>query len=535
MRLTLPEIAQVLRSPVSGAQLQSCRRHERRIRLHTEPSVDATFAPEGLEELLALPKAILPKDKYETFRKFITPPLATAEITEAMITGWARLFEAQDGLTQCELATPELETDFEQYRSSLNEPDFWPGPAFDAACHAPHAVLVVDMARQPSAGRAAPYLYLVELENVVDLLVKPDQTLEYLAFRQANRVEPSADPANPVVFEVLAVYDDAHYRVFERRQGEEQWGAPIVENAHVLGYCPARLLWSKPLGRNTKQLARRGPLSTLLTALDRYVYWDGSLEYFRSYGTYPILWSFAQQCSYQTPEGNACQSGIVNVLVGTTQLAGQEVPRYKAEECPACSKKKAMGPGSHVEVPAPTKETGDTRDPVGLVAADVPSLESAGKAQHARREHLLASALGSASDPGSTQARNEKDVQSTFETRQDVLVRLKVNFERARAWALTTMGTLRYGPGAYRRTLCNLGERFYLKTPEQLSDEEVKAKEAGRPVYELSQAREFRYYTLYRNNPPLLDRMRILSDLEPFAEFSVQEVSELMVANGVLR
>jgi hypothetical protein len=532
MRLTQDEVRQVLRAPVSGAQLQSCRRHEERLRLHSEPQLDraSLFAAPAMTQLLALPAAVLPKDKYETFKQFIPAPLPTADLVETAFAGWARVFEAQDGLVHCELSTPELETEFEAYRASINEPEFWPGAAFSAACHAYHSVLVVDMPRQQTGRRPAPYLYLIELENIVDLLIRPDATLEFIAFRLNNRTEPSTDPANPVVYEVLAFYDDAFYRIYERLSGQEQW-VLVVENAHQLGQCPARLLWSQSLGRNPTQLARRGPLTAQLAALDRYVYWDASVEYFQSYGMYPILWSFAQQCEYQTVDGQACQSGIVQVLVGYTKLDGQEVPRYQNQDCPACAKKKAMGPGSHIEVPAPTKETGDTRDPVGLVHADVDSVKLAREAQAERRHNILLAALGGGVDPGSVQARNEQDVQSSFETRQDVLVRLRGNFEKARTWALTLMGRAMYA-AAFRRAVVNMGERYYLKSPEQLLDEEVKAKEAGRPVYELAQAREFRYDTLYRTNPPLRDRMRILSDLEPFAEQSVQEVSELMTANA---
>lgn len=531
MRLSADDVRKVLTAPVSGAQLQSCRRHEERLRLHSEPQVDRTtlFAQPGMKQLLTLPEAVLPKDKYEVFKQFIPAPLPTADIAETIFAGWARVFEAQDGLVHCELATPEQETEFETYRTAINEPDFWPGAAFAAACHAPHSVLVVDMPRQQQGTRPEPYVYLVELEQIVDLLLRPDASLEYIAFRLANRVDRT-DEANPVHFEVMAVYDDAFYRIYERLVGEEGWNL-VVENAHALGTCPARLLWSQPLGRNPTQLARRGPLTSQLGAMDRFVYWDASVEYFQSYGLYPILWSFAQQCEYQTVEGQACQSGIVQVLVGYETLADREVPRYKNEPCPACSKKKAMGPGSHIEVPAPTVDTPDTRNPVGLVHADVDSVKLAREAQDERRHNILLSALGGGVDPGSVQARNEQDVQSSFETRQDVLVRLRSNFEKARTWALTLMGRARYA-ASFRRAVVNLGERYYLKSPEQLLEEEVTAKQAGRPVYELAQAREFRYDTLYRTNPPLRDRMRILSDLEPFAEQSVQEVSALMVANG---
>lgn len=74
------------------------------------------------------------------------------------------------------------------------------------------------------------------------------------------------------------------------------------------------------------------------------------------------------------------------------------------------------------------------------------------------------------------------------------------------------------------------GEEFYLQTPQQLSEELAAARKAGQPMFVLSDLQEKQFFTQYRNNPPKLDRVRILSDLEPWAQQSLDEIVQLLNA-----
>jgi hypothetical protein len=144
--------------------------------------------------------------------------------------------------------------------------------------------------------------------------------------------------------------------------------------------------------------------------------------------------------------------------------------------------------------------------------------------KEARREILL-SCLGADGEPTTSQPRNEKDVQAGFESRQDVLVRLKKNYEAAEQWVLQTIGLLRYGAGVFRSVTVSRGEEFYLQTPKQLSEEIEAARKAGSATFVLSDLQEKQFFTQYRNNPTKLDRVRILSDLEPWAQESVGDIT----------
>ncbi|SNC62302.1 hypothetical protein SAMN06265337_0643 [Hymenobacter gelipurpurascens] len=518
MILSPDQVRQLLQAPANAGAIEACLRHEQRLQLHAIAHMDPDRRPEGWRYIREYAQGLLPKDKFTRWQQCVPAPLPSTDVVEDISTGLRRVFEAQDGLVQCELATPELETDFETYRTQMRESEFWSGDAFQAIQARPHSLLVVDMAAEQRTSRPEPYVFLLELEQLYDVALRSDGTCEYVLFVLPERRQEGSD----LVIERMACYDDAAYCIFEKPRGEQEW-TEVLRNPHILGYCPARVLWDDAMDGVTN-LARRAPLSSVLGSLDRYVFWDAAIEYYRLHGTFPIMWGFEQECGYKGGEGEVCQGGFVSFIKGYETLSnGEQRPLYSEKVCPSCAARELIGPGSYVEVPAPSKEMPDTRDPVGMVTPSVPVLEHVQLMQERRREALLRSVLGGGGEPSNEQAKNTKQVQGGFEIKQDVLVEFKKPIERARAWTLTTKGKLRYGP-LYRGTFVSMGERFYLKTPEQLATEEAEARKAGRPVYELSQARDFRYQTQWRNNPAQLDRMRILSDLEPYPEYSVEQI-----------
>lgn len=525
MLLSPTQIQTYLKSPASAMALQQARQHEERIRLHADPrvSVNERLTAPGMATLLALPKAVLPQEKFEKLCAFIPSPLPTSKIVGQVFDGLSRLFEAQDGSVTLDMASAELETDFEAYRGSSNEETFWSQKAFRAARRAPHSVLVVDMPAEQKTPRPEPYAFLLPIGRVIDLQLKDDASCEYLLFTLPSRT----DEAGKTVLR-RAAYDDGFYRIFEKLEDAAEWPLmPILEHAHILGYCPARLLWSEALLDET-YLERRSPLSAQLGDLDAYVLWHACIEYFKMYGMFPPLWSVEEQCTY-TPAGGGegCQGGIIQVLSGYVE----EKPVYKAQPCPACALNKYIGPGTHVTVPGPTKDIPDTRNPLGFVSVPVEALQNAAETQRAARADILLSCLGAEGEPTTAQPRNEKDVQAGFESRQDVLVRVKKNFESAEQWVLQTKGLLRYGRPAFRGVSVSRGEEFYLQTPQQLSLELESARKSGAPVFVLSLLQEKQFFTQYRNNPPQLDRVRILSDLEPWAQYSVDQITTMIAGS----
>jgi len=527
MLLQHDDVLALLKSPRNQAALSNCVAHEQRVHLHAVKYVHQTMPPTGLHDLLAWLEQLLPKDKFEKLKQLVRLPLVTNDLVGDIFEGLSRIFEAQDGLVEVELATPKLETDFEAYRTSIHEAAFWPGAAFRAAQRAPHSILVADLPAEQSTPYPEPYLVLLNIAQVFDTQVKEDGTLEYLLFRQP----PVRSEDGQTTYLRVHAYCDGYYRIYQRPEEQEEW-TQVTENQHQLGTCPARMLLTDPLF-DVASPERDTPITGQLSALDFFVFWDASIEYYKMYGMWPILFSIEESCTYQTGNGEVCQGGILNVHAGWNMEkdeAGNEaqrIERFVQQKCPVCEARKLIGPGSNFKLPAPSKEMPEVKQPVGMVKVDIDALTNAREEQQARRRAIIQSCLGGDRETQNAAAKNEDQVQAGFEQKQDVLVHFKGNFEAAQQWALQMLGKLRYGP-QFRRAYVSYGERFYLKTPEELQTEFDEAKKAGQPFYELSQKREFLYYTRYRNNPSLLDRMRILSDLEPYAEQSLTEIGTLL-------
>ena len=73
----------------------------------------------------------------------------------------------------------------------------------------------------------------------------------------------------------------------------------------------------------------------------------------------------------------------------------------------------------------------------------------------------------------------------------------------------------------------NYGTEFYTLTPEILQSRYNKAKEGGATDYELDALKQQIIETEYRHNPLQLQRMIILSDLEPYRNMTKAEVMSM--------
>lgn len=502
--------------PANAAAVAACVRHERRIQLHASPSVDEQALPPGLTLLLNWVQGLLPADKFAQFRQFVRQPVATSEVVDTIFDALARVFEAQDAHTEVHLSAPELEADFTAFLQQQGDEDFWSGEVFRTTRTAPHSLLVAEMPAQQLTPRPEPYLFLLDISAVLDVALRADGQCEYLIYRlpQVER--------NGRSYEQAACYDDAAYVVLEKAMSDTYW-TEILRVPHILGYCPARMLWSDPLHASTG-LLRNAVLSGQLAQLDKFILWDASVEYYKMYATWPIFWSFEEQCGYAGPNQEPCVGGIVHYLTGRSD-SGQDA--YSSGPCPVCARKSPMGPGSMLTVPAPNKDVPDTRNPVGMVSVDVPALQNATQELERRGQRILVATLGGISDSANAVAKNATQVRGQFETRADALRAFAGNIEVARQWGLETRGRLRYG-AAWRSAAVSLGQEWFLKTPDDLASEGVKLKEAGRPMFELALNRQLYYDTKYRRNPTLLRRVRVLSDLEPFVDTTPDELEKIV-------
>ena len=117
-------------------------------------------------------------------------------------------------------------------------------------------------------------------------------------------------------------------------------------------------------------------------------------------------------------------------------------------------------------------------------------------------------------------------MDATFESKDNVLNRIKEGFEDAQKWVDSTICKLRYRDEFISASI-SYGNEFYTLSPETLQKRYNDAKEGGASEAELDALRTQLIETTYRHNPALMQRMIILKDLEPYVHRTQEQVQTL--------
>lgn len=507
MALTESEVREILKSPKARGWINEAATHEGRLRLHSETS----FSQQGraITEFFDWVKKLIPLDKYNIFLQLFRFPVDTVALTDEIYSALEKIFDGRDPVYRYDFVDAELEQDWEMYRRKvLREPDFWKTEGFEVMKTAINSLLLVDLPAQQTTEQPEPYMYFLGIDDVVELKMSSKEKIEFVIFRPDK--------------EKIAVFDDSSFRVW-RAEGYELKEL-VVENPHELGYCPARFFWNEPVTYKKPEI-KKSPISNYLAKLDHLLFFSVSRKHLGLYASYPIYWGFSQDCDYEHPEnGEHCDGGFIrdfsdNYIV--TRDGG-------IMQCPVCSKKRLTGAGSFIDVPPPSQanEMANLRDPVGLLTIDKDSLEYNREEENLIKREIYAGVTGNSVEIINTEAINEKQVQSLFESRTQVLTNLKRNFEIAQKWASETICKLRYGQNFVSCSI-NYGTEFYLFSAETILEMYEKAKAAKTDSIVLDMLQDQFFETKYRNNVEQLRRTKILVNIDPFRHLTNAEVAAM--------
>lgn len=509
--------------------------HQNRLRLHSEvvPSTPALASwsyrgrqlavnqplmhgHEGItlaiNDFMAMVENLIPKDKFEVFKTLFRFPVITNEVLAVCYDKLSRIFDGRDPAFSYQFANTELRDDWEWYRQEkLGEQNIWQSKGWDFFKTQINSVLIVDLPQEQEAGDRypQPYFYWLPIMDVIDYKADPQSgAMEWIMFRQDG--------------DKIAVIDDASYRIFNLKDGTI--GDLESEAAHDLGYCPARFFWNEPLSLDKPDI-KESPVTKELDRLDWYLFFAISKRQLDTYGNYPIYWGYEQSCDFHNDEtGDYCDGGFLKDKQGHWHYDnnGIMVP------CPVCSQKRLVGAGSYIEVPVPHVDEGqpDLGQPVGMLAVDSESLRYNQEEEKRLRTDLITAIVGTNEEVTTRDALNEQQIKANFESQSTVLKRVKKGFEEAQKFVDDTCCRLRYGK-AFLSSSINYGTEFYLFTSDELRERYKKAKEAGMSEADLDALLQQIIETEYRHNPQMMQRMIILSDLEPYRHLTRNEVQGL--------
>jgi len=463
-------------------------------------------------------KTLIPKDKYRIFVSLFQFPTPIVQLSNTIFNELERVFDGKNPTNNYQFTESTLRDDWEWYRQEvLHEPVIWRKKGWDSVKTAINSILVVDLPENQLSEFPEPYFYFLGIENIIDYGFSKGR-IDYLIFKQ---------PGNKV-----AVFDDVYYRVFQLDKDDKITGEPI-EREHGLGYCPARFFWSTELNQQQPEI-KKSPLSSQVANLDWLLFFSISKRHLDLYAPYPIYSAYEADCDFENNEtGDYCDGGYLRDSNQQYKVLRDGV----VEQCPICATKRLAGVGSFIEVPVPLNANDpDLRNPVQITTIDKASLDYNVEEVNRLKTEVFTSVIGLGGDVTNKQSINELQVEANFESKVSVLNNLKGNLESARKWVDDTVCRLRYGDFFLNSTI-SMGTEFYIYSVDDLYGQYKQAKENGASEAELDSINEQIITTEHRNNPTQMQRMLILKQLEPYRNFTFDELmklSEKQLLNEIL-
>lgn len=515
MALELNRINKVITEGKNANALTTAKLHQQRIKFHVEKRITTNNAPSVCAQstqFLNWVENLLPHDKFVLFKTMFRYPVKTNEVTGICFDKQSRIFDGRNPVYKFQFVNPEFAADWDNYRMNrLHEPMVWQTKGWEYFKTEINSVLIVDIPEIQTSEFPEPYFYWLSIDRVIAYDADPDTgVMNYIIFRDHDRI---------------IVIDDETYRAWEDKKHTGRIeGLPIIENAHGLGFCPARFFWDESISLAQPDV-KASPLTGQLENLDWYLFFHISKRHLDLHGAYPIYSGYEQSCDFSNAEnGDYCDGGFLKDKQGRYKLDNAGV----LLRCPKCGNKRIVGAGSFVEIPVPNADENqpDLRNPVQMLTVDRDSLDYNVEECERLRTEIITSVVGQDEVITQREALNEQQVMASFESQSTILNRIKKGFENAQMWVDDVICRLRYG-SYYVSGYINYGTDFYLSTTEQLRAKYKTAQESGASETELDALQQQIINTEYRNDPMAQQRMQILSELEPYAHLTRADLQDL--------
>lgn len=494
-----------------AAVLNRAITHQNRIKFHTETHI-VPYMSQPISEFLAWVSSILPRDKAKTFKTLFRYPVKTNEVVGTIFDKLSKVFDGRNPAINYQFLNAEQRDDWEWYRQTkLKEQQIWQTDGWEYFKTEINSVLIVDLPKEQDTSDKypQPYFYWLTVDKIIDYRAdKVTGIMDYIVFKQKD--------------DRVAYIDSDTYAILNISKE----GVITVEHetTHDLGYCPAKFFWNESISLSDPDV-KANPLSKVLSSLDWFLFFHNSKKHLDLHGAYPIYSGYEKDCDFSNEvTGETCSDGFLMSSSGTYTLDS-----YGAIcRCPKCGDKRMAGPGTYVEIPVPDgKDDPDLRNPIQVLTIDKSSLDYNVEEENRLRDQIINSVVGDSGAPQMKQALNEVQVSANFENQSAVLSRIKKGFEEAQHFVDETVCKLRYGNISFVSANINLGTDFYILDAATLREQYKLAKESGASESELDAMHNQILETEHRNDPIQLQRMIMLSEIEPLRHLTRNEAINL--------
>jgi|GEM_PF-5411453 len=497
MNLSETKIDQLLKNPQHKRELQASELHHRRLAFHSDIVLRKEHASKYYSSFTHWIGELLPEDKKDRIETLLTFPLCTNELMKDIFMGLERVWYAKDYTEEYTFATDEYKQDFKDYLKQIRSEHLWKVEGWSSLKTCIDAVVIIDLPSIQQTFRPEPYFYFIAPYEILDFSVNEKNSVEYIIFKHDN-----TDGVTELI-----VYDDTYMRKYAYTDNTK--GTKIAEIEHGLEYCPARMFWGDKL-QDDNYINKRSPITDSMGDLDWLLFFKTSKKYLDLHAPYPIY------ITYEIEE-----EGPPEKRTNGTPCDGDG--RSKSHKG-----KSFMGPGSFSTVPPPGPGEQDMmNNPVQVVGAEIEACEYSSKEVDRLANDIYRSCVGSDGELMRNEAVNEKQVEASFKSREEVLLNIARNLSEIMLWTNETMARLRYGI-FFIEGFISFGEDFYLQNESDLMTRYADAKQKGVNQIMLNSLDDQIYDVAFKNRKRDRKRIAIMKDLDPMPGMSISECAGLL-------
>ena len=510
MSLSSTQAMEMVKNPPNQTQVQEGREYQSELRILTKPYDGKAIEKEkAWLEVKNYLRNVLTTDKYEAIMKFFTFPLEIVNVSNDILTDLYKVFQGRNAAFDVLYPNERFKEIAETALSELNVKQWIEEKGKEVLKSEPNSIVVVDIDEEGKA-----ILVLISNEQLKGYQLTKEGDFESVVFLHSIGTDLIGN------FKRIALYDSEMYRVYMVRDGNYTLE---VDNPHDLGYCPAHFFFDKPL-LNEHLFSRSVPLSNSRGVMLEWELFQKFMYYADYYSAFPVMEYSDTPCEFDCTNGVILGEPIINE-------AGDQAGTTPNKDCPSCSSKTLIGPGTAVAIHVSAdKEDQDTRGVLKFVTCDTKALERLDKRQMQRESSIKVNTVGF-NNVVTKEAVNEQQVRALQESKLKPLFDIKIHLEKLYKWIVKTSIKLIYDTDVM--VSANFGTEFFVLSENDILLLIQEAKKAGVQATEVAELNYLLAHTKYRNDPSKAQYMRITADLEPSA-FDTREEVEKKFAAGML-
>ena len=504
MKLSSNQAAETILNPQSAKEIDSVKKQESQMRVFTEELDKDELCKESYwTELQEKMKARSAK-KFDRVFQFARYPLPVAQVTDSILSDYFKVFDGKNKNFRVN-GDRDL-TLLNQWIEETHPEDWIENHATEVFKNKPCSFVVVD-----KDDKGIPYLIYIDSSRLIDAQFKGMKNrMEYISF--IHSTEKSGDK----IITRYAVYDDVHYRVFERFEGTSNVTL-IKEVEHFIGYTPAIPFVSKSANKQNL-FKRRVAFSKSLSKLEDWTIFDIFRNYVDHYAPFPVTEAPIKKCP-----NPRCEKGHISEIIDDPRKPGSTKTTYT--KCDICAKREGnlIYPGTHIGIQV--KSDSSLNDGSGvfkMIFPDTDKMKYVPEKLDDLELEIRHKTVGLNYMQSSNEAMNEMQLKGSFASMESVLLRTKKELDILYIWIVKTVAKTYY-KDIDVKVDANFGTEYYLISETELQERIDKAKKIGLPNDEIVSLYKQLIQTKYSGNQMKIKRHMMLIDIDDFPMQSIDE------------